>query len=145
LTTSGETDEQLSEALEKSIPLVSEFGAVSTHLATWDAQEPAAALVQGFGSVLDGYDTRRGFSGRYNDAQFDFHKFIGHELFVTLLAPFISERRWSTVESLLDTDLYVERTPATGSSGVVSFEQLSKYVNLLEVRNGRLKWKKVSG
>ncbi len=144
LVESPDIDEQLVVALNLSVQVVEEFGKLVNDLAALDATDVIAALVEGFSAVLDRYDTRKGFSGHFLNVDFDFFKFLGHELFVTLVAPFVSERRWDVLSQLLDIELCVEKMLSTGTTGMLPHEKLSASVKLLYHRNNRLQWSMVS-
>jgi hypothetical protein len=78
----------------------------------------------------------RGFSGFFLHTDFDFYKFIGHELFVCFFSFFLRDRNWGMVVDLLDEDLYVSNQTV---QGLVPFYNVSKYVRLLnDERNLRL-------
>ena len=61
----------------------------------------ADELYSWFGQVLERYSLPRGFSGSYNEADFDFFRFVGHELFVTLFAFLLREQQWGIISKLL--------------------------------------------
>lgn len=139
-----EWDELLVKAIEDSTPLAVEFAKVCREAAAMNATEVAIALYEGFGAILDGYDTPRGFGGEFFPAHFDFHKFIGHELFVTLFGWLIHEKRWPLIGDLLQRDIYVSKDRKTGAPGVIPFQHVSERLVLLEHRSQRLELNRVS-
>jgi len=88
-------DDALIAALSTTTELVKEFNQVTESVAAHDAKEAAVALQEEFHLVLAGYHRRRGGSEAASSVEYDFHKFLGHELFVSLLAPLIREQRWT--------------------------------------------------
>lgn len=136
-------DDLLLEAIGRSRELALEFANLAGTAAALNATEVFRALHGGFGRILEMYITPRGFSGTYRKIDFDFPKFIGHELFVTLFASLIRESRWELIAELLDEDLYV-RNAAGGRPGMLKFEEVSDYVALLTHRNQRLGLRKIS-
>lgn len=120
-----EAYERLAAALPRTIPLAIDFAQVGDAVATYDAGDAARAIFQGFSGILEGYDLPPGYSGGFYGHQFDFLRFVGHELIVTLFAMLIREERWETISDLLEHDIPVRNAPH-GQGGVVSFEYASR-------------------
>ncbi|MGI8509815.1 MAG: hypothetical protein ACR2MQ_10870 [Gemmatimonadaceae bacterium] len=140
---SDQPDEELISSLASTLTLVAEFTRIVQALAAHKASDALRTIYQGFSGILEGYSTPSGFSGRYYEYLFDFHKFLGHELFVTLFAGLILEERWETITDLLDTDLIVPNG-LDGGVGAVTFDDVSQFVTLLDHRNSRLELNRVS-
>jgi len=133
----GKEDDLLVEALGKSSRLITEYGRVATAMAETANEEAAVAMFQGLSGVLEGYNLRRGYAGQYLTTQFDFDKFIGHELCVMLFQVMIRERRWELIGRLFDEGIYVENAHSSGPE-VVDYEYISMHVGLLDHRGERL-------
>jgi len=141
----NEWDDELVEAIRQSLPLVTDFARVADAAAVHDSREAALGLFRGFAPLLIQYDLAPGMSGSFYVVQFDFPKFIGHELMVTLFAPFIRERRWKTVADLCQEPLIIPNANRRFSQETaVTYLYASKHVELLDHRNTRLKLKRVS-
>lgn len=138
-------DESLLEALERTTDLVLEFVRVAEAVATMNTTEPAHALYDGFGDLLEKYNLGNRGVGINNVfvGQFDFYKFVGHELFVTFFSLLIRERRWTIVADLLEDDFHLDNSPSS-IAGSVSFEYVSEKVVLLEHRKERLQLPRAS-
>jgi hypothetical protein len=143
LSTSGEVDELLIPALEATKPLVVEFASVANTVAQSGSVEFARALYKSFDRILERYHLAPGTSGGYFNHQFDFFKFLGHELFVTLFAALIREGRWEVVKELLDEGIYV-RNAEGSKADLVRFDYVSEYIKLLDYRNRRLNLRRLS-
>jgi hypothetical protein len=143
LSVSGQTDELLLGALDAVKPLVVEFGTVAKAVAESGASEPARVLYKGFDLILERYHPAPGVSGSFYEHQFDFYKFLGHELFVMAFAALIREERWQLVKELLEEGIYV-RNAEGHRADLVHFEYVSEYLRLLEHRNHRLGLRRVS-
>ena len=143
LSTSGEVDELLIPALEATKPLVVEFASVANAVAQSGSVEYAKALYKGFDRILEHYNHAPGVSGSYYEHQFDFFKFLGHELFVMLFAALIREGRWEVVKELLDEGIYVQNAEG-GRADLVQFDYVSEYIKLLVYRNQRLDLRRLS-
>lgn len=132
-----ERDDLLVRAIESAKPLIAEFCGVSELVAAMNTVPAAQGIYRGFGKLLENYNTPAGFSGHSVDSDFDFFKFMGHEMFVTFVALLIKEERWDMLAELLDEDMIVANARG-GRTGAVSFNYVSKHVRLLDDRNKRL-------
>ena len=102
------------------------------------------AFYRHFGKILEGYNYPRGSSGMINYTDFDFQKFIGHELFVTFFSSLIAQERWDICAELLEQQIYVNNVDGDRQD-LVPFTYASEYVRLLnETRNRRLGLNKLS-
>jgi hypothetical protein len=141
----SEWDNELVEAIRQSLPLVTDFARVADAAALHDSREAALGLFQGFAPLLTQYALAPGMSGFSYNVQFDFPKFIGHELMVTLFAPLVGEHRWKMVADLCQEPLVIPN--ATGrfsAEHTVTYLYASAPVALLDHRNMRLKLNRVS-
>ena len=103
------------EAINQSVPLAVEFSDAAAAVAAHDSFDAARGLYEHFGKILQRYEPPRGFSGTFKVFDFDFPKFIGQELFATLIAMLLRNDRLELVAELLEQDLYVQ-TRATAQS-----------------------------
>jgi hypothetical protein len=142
---SGNTDEfeeLLIQAIDRSCKLVTGFASVAEAIAETNAAHSAVKLYQGFESILECYEMPRDRSSKFhtvngNVIECDFHKFMGHELFVTFFSFLLRDERWDIITDLLGKTLYVQSAtkPVTEQK---SFEDVSWNVQLLESRSKRL-------
>ena len=77
-------DELLVQAIEETKELVVEFAHLAESIATMNNSEAAQSLYKNFELIFERYNLPTNFSGSYQTIDFDFYKFIGHELFVKL-------------------------------------------------------------
>ncbi|GEM_PF-6103578 len=136
-----EGDELLVTALNATIPFLAEYYQVVEALSGSDMSVSVSALTKFFEKILAEYQPPQGFSGAFNDAQFDFFKFLGHELFVGTVAIFIREEKWDFIGELLAQQLYV---PNHSNGDLISFDEISDFVWWLRYRNDRLQARRVS-
>lgn len=134
----GEPDDLLVQAIDQTEELVHAFTRVASAIALSDNVELVYVLYRYFEKVVDKYEVPWGYSGHFRRVSLDFYKFIGHELFVSMLALLIREKKWKTIADLLDESLYVENT-SRGEPRSVTFGYISDHVGGLESRNQRLK------
>lgn len=139
----GEADELLVNSLEKTKSLVLEFALIAEAVAINNAAEAAEALYRGFEHILVHYHPPFGFSGSFYERDFDFYRFMGHELFVTLFSFLIRESRFNLIGDLLSNEFYVANLP-NGIPGLVPFGYIASYVRLFDYRNDRLKLRRLS-
>jgi hypothetical protein len=113
---------------------------VADTAAIHDSREAALGLFRGFAPLFAQYNLAPGASGPYYQVQFDFPKFIGHELMVTLFGAFIGERCWNTVASLCrETVMIPNRSSRFSDETPVTYLYASAPIELLDHRNRRLK------
>ncbi|HEY7424713.1 MAG TPA: hypothetical protein VH682_10835 [Gemmataceae bacterium] len=143
----NEWDDELVEAIRQSLPLVTDFARVADAVALHDSREAALGLFRGFAPLLAQYKLAPGTPGQIHPVQFDFFKFIGNELMVTLFAALIREDRWNTVAKLCQEPIMIPNPDVPGPSQAertVTYLYASKNVELLDHRSRRLKLNRVS-
>jgi hypothetical protein len=99
---SGGTVEQLVTSIAASAPAVREFTQLALAIASMNDSEAARALWKNLSPILEGYNNPRGFSGHFDERDFDYWKFLGHELITTIIATLLSEERDAIIQNLLD-------------------------------------------
>ncbi len=138
-------DDELVDAIQQTLPLVTDFARVADAAAAHDSREAALGLFRGFSPLFTQYNLPPGFGGSFYDVQFDLPKFVGHELMVILFSALIAERRWELVGELCRETVTVpdagRRSPAETP---VTYIYASEYVKLLDHRNERLKLRRSS-
>jgi hypothetical protein len=135
----GEADDLLVEALEKTKALCCEFATMASAIAETNSLEAAKALYQSFGGLLSEYwpNPDRGQRHTWN-YEFDFFKFIGHELFAGFFASLIKEDRWELIPTLLAEGIFVKNS-SRFEREILGFDDVSDNIVLLDQRNQRLK------
>jgi len=99
-------DEVLCDAIRLSLPLVEGFVTLADVVARHGSQDAALSMMTGFEDVLSSYDMPPNHSGSWSETDFDFQRFVGHELFVAFIMTLL---RWDRLELLgrvLHHDLY---------------------------------------
>lgn len=129
------SNKSFDEAIGQTEEIVLQFARLAEIIATMNAHDAAHAVYKGFSSILERYNLPRGFVGSYQKTDFDFYKFMGHELFVTFFSFLIRENRWEIITELLEEDIYLENPYGTSKPGLVEFTYVSKQVQLLKFRN----------
>lgn len=140
----GVPDELLIQSIEQTTELVVEFARLAEVIATNNNFDAASELYKQFELILERYCLPRRFSGSHQEYDFDFYKFIGHELFVTVFSFFIRDNRWELIADLLVEGIYVNYHKIYQKPDSVSFTYVSQNVELLEHRKNRLKLSKIS-
>ncbi|RTM15385.1 MAG: hypothetical protein EKK33_02140 [Bradyrhizobiaceae bacterium] len=106
-----------------------EFSKIAEATAMMNDAEAALEIYQWFGSILERYHLPEGFSGKYTEADFDFFRFVGHELAVTLFACLLRERRYARIAELLQEPLPVRYHRRAGGPGNREWSDLSAHVS----------------
>lgn len=133
----GIDDEALVRGLSEAVPLVTEFSEVAEIVAAYDAESAVEEFLRIFEDIVSRYDQRSGFVGSFRNTDFDYYKFLGHELYVGFIAALIREEKWQQIDGVLRAQLHVRNT--VREEKTVSFDDISAYTALLdEVRRDRL-------
>jgi hypothetical protein len=138
---SDEKDEAFRAAVDATVALVDEFGKVAAQIADLRDQEALLALCRGFEAIQSECDRNPKVAGLAWDSDYDFFRFVGHELFVMLIAALIAEERWDLVKLVVAYEYHLETNEG---SRLVSHRRLSYPVLGLHYRNERLKLGRVS-
>jgi hypothetical protein len=139
----GERDDLLIESIDQTAELVIDFARLAQSVAIMNASESAIALYKSFGRILSNYYVPYGFAGTIPKDDFDFYKFIGHEIFVTFISFLMRENCWELIADILEEQIYLDNR-RWDAPGPVSFGYISEPVGLLYYRKERLKLKRVS-
>jgi serine/threonine protein kinase len=135
-------DDDLIEAIEKSTQLVAGFSQLAETVVMVGQKVAASEVYRGLAPLLAKYDLPVDFpGGTVKSIEFDFFKFIGHELFTSFLSLFIRNDRYELLNDVLEEQLYIENLHI---SGLVPEEYFSDHVELLRYRNKRLKLTRLS-
>lgn len=96
------TVEKLLAAIEGTQEVVGAFCKIAEVIAIMDDVDAALEVTRWFGNMFEKYNLPERYSGQYSNADFDYFKFVGHELFVSLVACLLRERRWSLIQRVLE-------------------------------------------
>ena len=131
----GHPDDALVTALEATIGTVVRYGKVVDAIARFGSQAAALTLYSQFEGIVERYDVSAGGTSRADD-NFDFYKFLGHELFVMLVAALMAHGRLELLARILREPLTVRKR--TGDYQQNYFFEICEPVDLLTRRERRL-------
>ncbi len=138
----AEYDEAIVDQIVRGLPLSYRFTEAAVIAAKGENADALKTMYHFFGDMLKLYDVPEGFSGSYRRTDFDGFKFLGYEMFVSLIAAILRYDQWSLLGELLDEDLFIEKTH---DSRYQSFVRVSSFAGSLdEVRNRRLNLQRIS-
>ncbi|MBZ0217763.1 MAG: hypothetical protein K8F25_14490, partial [Fimbriimonadaceae bacterium] len=127
----GGTAEELVHAIDQTQEVVAEFSKIAEAVALMNDQVSALECYRWFGKLFVKYNRPEMLSGRSSDADYDFFKFVGHELFVTLVAFLIREQRWELLGVLVSEQIPMTYVPREHGPGNVYWDYASKHLILL--------------
>lgn len=132
----GGTVEELLSGIAQTQEVVAEFSKISSAIALMADTDSAIEVMSSFGRIFEQYENPQGYSGRYSTADFDYMKFLGHELLVTHIAYLLREHRWDILKQALLQSIPMSYIQNRGS-GVVYWDFASEHLELLiqESRN----------
>lgn len=135
------SDEALIEGLDRSAGPVAAFAEVAECAARHSNREAAMAVFRAFEEILRRYRHPPDKAGSYHETDFDFFRFVGHELFVMFIACLMRNEQWSIIAEVLDEPLTIDTRQGRQTR---TFTALSRHLGLLDQRNQRLNLRRVS-
>ena len=127
----GGTVDDLLQGIGGTRAAVARFSKVAEICAVMGDTVIAAELYTWFGQILERYSLPRGFSGTFYEADFDFFRFVGHELFVSLLAFLLREQKWDMISQILAEPIPVRYVQRENGPGNAEWSDISRYVGML--------------
>jgi hypothetical protein len=124
----GGTIDDLLKGLDSTQETVAEFTKISEVIALMNDDGAALEVLRWFGSVFERYNKPEVFSGRSSNADEDYFKFIGHELFVTFIAVLIREQRWGILQGVLTRPIPMKYVPHQHGPGNVDWRYASEHL-----------------
>ena len=137
--TGNEYDESVASALELTLEHVIDFAHVVESVAIYNDEQVLKELFLGFKKILEHYHLPIGYSGQFSEADFDFYKFIGDELFTTIVSILLREQKWGLLKSLLGYRVIVSNA-GDHQAETVGFEFIGYFdMPAFRTRDQRLK------
>lgn len=95
--------------VDQTVGIVSDFTRLFSMIANFSSSELPSIYKRVFERILAEYNPPIDFTGSsYVGARFQFYKFIGHELFITLIALLFEAEKLGVIADILEETLYVE-------------------------------------
>ena len=123
----GGTVDGMLAAFPKTEYISVEFSKLSETVALMDDSDSAKEIFQWFGKILSKYDAIPAGGGTSWNCDGDFYKFIGHELFVDFINPFVREGKWKELKELLSGTLLVSSVKYGPNGSKDSWTELSEH------------------
>ncbi len=127
----GGTVDGLISAINATQEIVAEFSKMAEVVAMMNDLICATEIHHWFGKIFEKYNLPEDYNGRFSNADFDYFKFIGHELFVTLVAFLLREQRWDILDYILKEPISMKYIKHEYGPGNVYWEYASEHLNLL--------------
>lgn len=126
----GGTVDELIEAIKKTQEPVAEFSKIVETIAVMNDTDLAIETCRWFGKLFEKYHLPENYNGRFSEADHDYFKFVGHEMFVTFVAFLIREQKWDMLRRILDEPIPMRYIRNQGA-GNVNWEYASQHLSLL--------------
>jgi hypothetical protein len=127
--TEGASAKDLEEAVLSTEDVSIDYARLAQTVAVMGDEESALALYRGFGPLVERYNAPRDFRGTIYDADFDFMKFHGHEMFTIFIACLMREERWELIKKLLSEGIPLRYQRAEHGPGISYFEDISQHLH----------------
>jgi len=140
----GGTVEDLLLAIPKTESLVIEFAELSNTVVLMNDSESAKEIFQWFGKILTKYNPPVNENNRGFNVDGDFFKFLGHELFVVFITPFLREEKLKELQEILKVSLRVGSKNNRLNETKESWTELGEYSPLLADESKKRNPKRIS-
>lgn len=127
----GGSADGLLQAIPQTQAAIARFSRMAEVTAVMGDATASGELYSWFGLILERYALPRGFSGTFYEGDFDFFKFVGHELFVSLFAFLLREQQWDIISELLGEPIPVRYVQRENGPGNAEWSDVSRHVGLL--------------
>ncbi|MGB3073437.1 MAG: hypothetical protein WBB68_04235 [Candidatus Moraniibacteriota bacterium] len=121
----GGAVEDLLTAINKSEELVARVSKILSIATILSDKEVLLEVYKWFGKLFELYALPKGFNGTYGLGDFDFFKFVGHELLTTMVALLIKEGRLPLLGEILEEQIPIAYLDREGGPGVVEYDYAS--------------------
>jgi DNA-binding NarL/FixJ family response regulator len=128
---SGGSVTELLAAIDGSAPAVEEFTRLAEAAAAAVDAGVTIALYKALHGIIDRYGPPAN-GGRFDPRDFDYYRFVGHEMVVTLIAALLARRRWNVIGDLLNQRLVVSNAAGWHTPHAVSFGCASELLEALD-------------
>jgi DNA-binding NarL/FixJ family response regulator len=118
-------------AIDASTSVVEEFATLALSAAGADDRAAVSTLYHSLEPLLERYGPPTA-TRRFDHRDFDYFRFLGHELLVTLIAALLREGRWRAVGDLLDERFAVTHAAGSHAPRLVTFGYASELVESLD-------------
>ncbi|CAN5528492.1 hypothetical protein BH09BAC6_BH09BAC6_17590 [soil metagenome] len=127
----------LKEAIDKSEPIILDFTSIAQIAVLMNDSMVIDEIYKWFGSVIEKYRVPDN-GGPTFDGDYDFFRFVGHELMVTFIAFLLSEERYPLLESLLRKSITLKYNREDNGPGDVNYYYATEWAHLLEDESAKL-------
>jgi DNA-binding XRE family transcriptional regulator len=129
------------EAINASESFLIEFAKISEAVSLVKDFDIAKMVYDNFAEFIDRYEFNG--NGRYHTLDFDYYKFIGHELFVIFISFLVKDSNWEFVAKLLANKIYIQNNYQRQPE-LVPFGYICQHVEILEIRDQSLETRFIS-
>lgn len=140
----GEFDDAVIKSIEDFLPFRNEVIQIFIAIAQYNDGQEYVQIIHRFFEKIMTYMSRPQGVTSWKEIDFDNYKFIVHELFLYALAIMIKYERFNYANDLLQQQYYLPQNVEIGRSVMVTFTAIREYMKSLDIRNDRLKLRRLS-
>ncbi len=133
----GGTVEELVAGIGTTQEPIAEFSKITEIIAAMNDFDAALEIYRWFGKIYELYNLPKNYNGKYSTADHDYFKFVGHEMFVTLVAFLLREQRWDLLARLLEEPTPVRYIRNQNGPVNVTWRYASEHQSLLANESGK--------
>jgi hypothetical protein len=125
--TEGGTVDQLIKGLADTQEIVAEFCKIAETIATMNDSDAALETCRWFGKVIEKYYPPATHRGQYHSGDYEYYKFLGHEMLVALVTPVLRNQRWELLSQVLEEPIPM-RSVNGRRDGAAGWEEASEHL-----------------
>lgn len=129
--TEGGGVEDLTKSIESTQEAVAEFSKIIEIIAIMKDGDLALEVNRWFGKLFEYYNNPKGTEGRTSTADHDYYKFLGHELYVTLIAFLLREKQWQIIKEISTDPIPLKYIMRENGPGNIEWSSASAHLPLL--------------
>jgi hypothetical protein len=127
----GGSIDNLIESLNNAVETIAVFARLSHVIAIMNDTDAAFEVHKWFGHIIERYDLPSGFQGKYNEEDFDYYKFLGHELYTILIGSLLKEEKWRIIQRVFSEWIPVSFMRPSHGPMNATFKDVSQFVGSL--------------
>ena len=126
----GGTVDELTASVDSTQELIAEFSKIVEVISVMNDQASALEIYKWFGNIFEYYNPEV-LNGRTSNADGDYFKFIGHEMFVTMIAFYVREQKWDILRKIFAEPILVKNIKYANGPSNVEWHYASQHLPML--------------
>ncbi|QEC51951.1 hypothetical protein EDD80_1185 [Anseongella ginsenosidimutans] len=122
----------LLDAIHNTQEPIADFSKIVEMVVVMEDRQCLDEVHRWFGKILEKYQSPEGYQGSYRDGDYDYYRFLGHEMVVTLFAFLVKEGQWKVIWTLLKKTIPLSYLRSENGPADVTYVFASSHLSGLE-------------